>query len=61
MKPDELERLYSISAQLKKGLENISTGRVDTGKAWVEEGAWALNIFLRLVESENTRGRLNNE
>ncbi|EAW1163473.1 hypothetical protein NL87_05195 [Salmonella enterica] len=61
MKPDELERLYSISAQLKKGLENISTGRGDTGKAWVEEGTWALNILLRLVESENTRGRLDNE
>ncbi|HCA3883338.1 TPA: hypothetical protein MPK85_004012 [Salmonella enterica] len=61
MKREELERLYSISAQLKKGLENISTGRVDTGKAWVEEGAWALNILLRLVESENTRGREDNE
>lgn len=61
MKPDELERFYSISAQLKKGLENISTGRVDTGKAWVEEAARTLNILLRLVESENTRGRLDNE
>ncbi|EDS8890389.1 hypothetical protein GQC79_005428 [Salmonella enterica] len=61
MKPDELERLCSISAQLKKGLENISTGRVDTGKAWVEEAARTLNILLRLVESENTRGRLDNE
>ncbi|EBI1833510.1 hypothetical protein NAK51_004517 [Salmonella enterica] len=61
MKPDELERLYSISAQLKKGLENISTGRVDTGKAWVDEAARALNIFLRLVESENTMGRQGNE
>ncbi|EEA3739533.1 hypothetical protein J5047_003194 [Salmonella enterica] len=53
MKPDELERLYSISAQLKKGLENISTGRVDTGKAWVEEAARALNILLTIVDSEN--------
>ncbi|EJO2705108.1 hypothetical protein NRE95_000525 [Salmonella enterica] len=61
MKREELERLYSISAQLKKGLENINTGRVDTGKAWVEEGARALNILLRLVESENTRGRQDNE
>ncbi|EAM9431501.1 hypothetical protein EOI87_08785 [Salmonella enterica] len=61
MKRDELERLYSISAQLKKGLENISTGRVDTGKVWVEEGARALNILLRLVESENTKGRQDNE
>ncbi|EBH8947931.1 hypothetical protein MU985_003429 [Salmonella enterica] len=61
MKSDELERLYSISAQLKKGLENISTGRVDTGKAWVEEAARALNIFLRLVESKNIRGRQDNE
>lgn len=61
MKHDELERLYSISAQLKKGLEHISTGRVETGKAWVEEACVALNILLRLVESTNTRGRQNNE
>ncbi|ECC3463674.1 hypothetical protein AA471_13465 [Salmonella enterica subsp. enterica] len=61
MTRDELERLYSISAQLKKGLENINTGRVGTGKAWVEEASGALNILLRLVESENTRGRLDNE
>ncbi|ECC3466321.1 hypothetical protein AA471_27475 [Salmonella enterica subsp. enterica] len=61
MKREELERLYSVSAQLKKGLENISTGRVEAGKAWVEEASGALNILLRLVESENTRGRLDNE
>ncbi len=61
MKHDELEKLYSISAQLKKGLENISTGRVGTGKAWVEEAARSLNILLRFVESENSRGRLDNE
>ncbi|HHP3381590.1 TPA: hypothetical protein ACWV4W_001167 [Salmonella enterica subsp. enterica serovar Muenchen] len=61
MKHDELERLYSISAQLKKGLEHISTGRVGIGKSWVEEAGSALNILLRLVESENTRGRLDNE
>ncbi|EAN5735972.1 hypothetical protein EJD04_24915 [Salmonella enterica] len=61
MKPDELERLYSISAQLKKGLEHISTGRVETGKAWIEEAGSDLNILLRFVESENTRGRQGNE
>lgn len=61
MRPDEFERLCSVSAQLKKGLENISTGRVDAGKAWIEEGARSLNILLRLVESENTRGRQDNE
>ncbi|ELC8834978.1 hypothetical protein AB4H89_002705 [Salmonella enterica] len=53
MKPDELERLYSISAQLKKGLEDISTGRVGIGKAWVEEAARSLNILLTIVDSEN--------
>ncbi|EAV0889091.1 hypothetical protein ETK16_09570 [Salmonella enterica] len=61
MKRDELERLYGISAQLKQGIEHINTGRVDIGKAWVEEGARALNILLRLVESKNARGREDNE
>lgn len=55
LKREELERLYSISAQLKKGLENISTGRVGTGKAWVEEAARDLNILLTIVDSENGR------
>lgn len=55
LKREELERLYSISAQLKKGLENINTGRVGTGKAWVEEAARALNILLTIVDSENGR------
>lgn len=53
MKHDELERLYSISAQLKKGPEYISTGRVETGKIWVEEAGNALNILLTIVDSEN--------
>ncbi|EDQ0072838.1 hypothetical protein ACLBR3_001083 [Salmonella enterica] len=53
MKQDELERLYSISAQLKKGLEYTSTGRVETGKAWVEEAARSLNILFTIVESDN--------
>ncbi|EKR4132814.1 hypothetical protein P8F49_001454 [Salmonella enterica] len=53
MKQDELERLYSISAQLKKGLENISTGRVEIGKVWVQEATRALNILLAIVDSEN--------
>lgn len=61
LKRDELERLYSVSAQLKKGLGHISTGRVETGKAWIEEAGITLNILLRLVELENTRGRLDNE
>ncbi|HAG0017907.1 TPA: hypothetical protein G8O67_005316 [Salmonella enterica] len=55
MKDEELERLYSVSAQLKKGLENISTGRVETGRIWIEEAAIALNILLRIAESENNR------
>ncbi|EMN7476655.1 hypothetical protein WB926_003117 [Salmonella enterica] len=55
MKQGELERLYSISAQIKKGLENISTGRVEAGKAWVEEADRALNILLTIVDSENGR------
>ncbi|ESJ21426.1 hypothetical protein SED60170_05052, partial [Salmonella enterica subsp. diarizonae serovar 60:r:e,n,x,z15 str. 01-0170] len=59
MKHGELERLYSISAQLKKGLENISTGRGDTGKVWVEDAARSLNILLRLVESTNNRGGIS--
>ncbi|MBA2158712.1 hypothetical protein CB025_14770 [Salmonella enterica subsp. diarizonae serovar 60:r:e,n,x,z15] len=53
MKREELERLYSVSAQLKKGLEHISSGRVGTGKAWVEEATRALNILLTIVGSEN--------
>lgn len=34
MKPDELERLYSVSAQLKKGL---SISKQD-GLMWAEHG-----------------------
>lgn len=55
MKPDELERLYSVSAQLKKGLEYTSTGRVETGKAWIEEAAISLNILITMTESENDK------
>lgn len=55
LKGEELERLYSVSAQLKKGLENIGTGRVETGRVWIEEAARALNILLRIAESENNR------
>ncbi|EHC5874041.1 hypothetical protein JR782_004921 [Salmonella enterica subsp. enterica serovar Eastbourne] len=61
MKYEELERLYSISAQLKKGLEHISSGRVGIGKVWVEEAGRALNILLRLTESKNTRELQDNE
>ncbi|EEJ1082670.1 hypothetical protein GTC52_004282 [Salmonella enterica] len=53
MKREELERLYSISAQLKKGLENISSGRVESGRVWIEEAARALNILLRIADAEN--------
>ncbi|EDT7665908.1 hypothetical protein BEL55_004361 [Salmonella enterica subsp. enterica serovar Waycross] len=55
MKPEEQERLYSVSAQLKKGIENIASGRVETGRVWVEEASRALNILLRIAESENNR------
>ncbi|HAF2129998.1 TPA: hypothetical protein N2G35_004638 [Salmonella enterica] len=53
MKGEELERLYSVSAQLKKGLEHISTGRVEIGRVWIQEAARALSILLAIVESEN--------
>lgn len=55
MKQDEFERLCSVSAQLRKGLESISSGRVETGRVWVEEAARALNILLRIAESENNK------
>lgn len=55
MKQDEFERLCSVSAQIKKGLENISSGRVESGRVWIEEAARALNILLRIAESENNR------
>lgn len=55
MKPDELERLYSVSAQMKKGLEHIKTGRVDVGRAWIEEAAISLNILITMTESENDK------
>ncbi len=53
MKREELERLYSISAQLKNGIEHISTGRVEIGRVWVQEAAKALNILLTIWDSEN--------
>lgn len=53
LKGEELERLYSVSAQLKKGLEHISTGRVEIGRVWIQEAARALSILLAIVESEN--------
>lgn len=53
LKQDEFERLCIVSAQLKKGLENISSGRVESGRVWIEEAAWALNILLRIAEAEN--------
>lgn len=59
MKQDEFERLCSVSAQLKKGLESISSGRVETGRVWVEEAARALNILLRIAEAENGKGSDN--
>lgn len=55
LKGEELERLYSVSAQLKKGLENIGTGRVEAGRVWIEEAARSLNILLRIAESGNNR------
>lgn len=55
LKPDEFERLCSVSAQLKKGLENISSGRVESGRVWIEEAARALNILLRIAEAENDK------
>lgn len=53
MRPDEFERLCSVSAQLKKGLDNISSGRVESGRVWIEEAARALNILLRIADAEN--------
>ncbi|EAN5731427.1 hypothetical protein EJD04_00535 [Salmonella enterica] len=61
MKPDELERLYSVSAQLKKGIEHIKTGRVDVGRTWVEEAARTLNILLRIAEAEIGKEQSGNE
>lgn len=55
MKRSEFERLCSISAQMKKGLESISSGRVEAGRVWIDEAARALNILLRIAESENNR------
>ncbi|EEI5751770.1 hypothetical protein HRW30_004985 [Salmonella enterica] len=55
MKQDEFERLCSVSAQLRKGLENIGSGRVETGRVWIEEAARALNILLRIAELENNK------
>lgn len=52
MKRDELERLYSISAQMKKGLEHISTGRVEIGRVWTQEAARSLNILIAIAEAE---------
>lgn len=53
LKREELERLYSISAQLKNGIEHISTGRVEIGKVWVQEATRALNILIAIMDSEN--------
>lgn len=61
MKQDELERLYSVSAQLKKGIEHINTGRVGIGKAWIEEAARALNTLLRIAETESGKEQSGNE
>lgn len=55
MKQDEFERLCSVSAKLKKGLENISSGRVESGRVWIEAAARALNILLRIAEAENDK------
>lgn len=52
MKPEELERLYSISAQLKHGPEHISTGRVETGRVWTQEAARSLNILITIAEAQ---------
>ncbi|EIF8866885.1 hypothetical protein HZ500_005490 [Salmonella enterica] len=61
MKPDELERLYSVSAQLKKGIGHISTGRVEAGRVWIEEASRALGILLRIAEAESGKEQSGNE
>lgn len=53
MKRDELERLYSISAQLKKGVEYISAGRVKIGNVWIQVATRDLNIMLTIVGAES--------
>lgn len=55
MKRDELEILHSISAQLKKGLEYISTGRVKIGNAWIQEATRDLNIMLTMAGAEDDK------
>lgn len=59
MKQEEFERLCSVSAQLRKGLESIGSGRVEAGRVWIEEAARALNILLRIAEAENGKGSDN--
>ncbi|HCL5309957.1 TPA: hypothetical protein N2G38_002237 [Salmonella enterica] len=61
MKRSEFERLCSISAQMKKGLESISSGRVEAGRVWVEEAARALSILLIKVEKEDGKEQPGNE
>ncbi|EJA7720486.1 TPA: hypothetical protein G8M64_004943 [Salmonella enterica] len=61
MKGEELERLYSVSAQLKKGIGYISTGRVEPGRVWIEEAARSLNILLRIAEAEIGKAQSGNE
>lgn len=56
MKREELERLYSISAQLKHGLEHISTGRIEIGRVWTQEANRSLSILIAVTEDkENDR------
>lgn len=55
MKGEELEKLYNVSAKMKKGIEHIKTGRVDVGRAWIEEAARSLNILITMTELENDK------
>lgn len=61
LKGEELKRLYSVSAQLKKGLGHISTGRVETGRVWIEDATRSLNILLRIAKAESGKEQSGNE
>lgn len=56
MKREELERLNSVSVQLKNGLEHISTGRVEIGRVCIQEADRSLSALITVAEvQENDR------
>lgn len=61
LKRKELEKLYSISEQLKDGIEHISTGQVEIGRVWIQVAYRDLNIMITNMEFENGKGSPDNE